>query len=146
MQRIEVRSATEADYAKIALLESECFSEPWSEDSIRQTAEGDHAVVLVGCVDGEVVGYGGMLVLYDEAEMLNLAVTSSARKAGVGRAIMNALSAVAKSRGATRLLLEVRVSNASAIRLYEGLGFGVITTRKGYYANGEDALIYELKL
>lgn len=146
MQRIEVRSATEADYAKIALLESECFSEPWSEDSIRQTAEGGHAVVLVATVDDEVVGYGGMLVLYDEAEMLNLAVTSSARKAGVGRAIMNALSAVAKSRGATRLLLEVRVSNASAIGLYEKLGFVVINTRKGYYANGEDALIYELKL
>ena len=146
MQGIKVRRAEERDYAQIAVLEAECFAEPWSEDSISQTAQSGHAVILVAERDGRIVAYGGMLVMFDTAEMLNIAVTRAERRKGTGRAVMNALSAEAKSRGATRLMLEVRRSNAGAIALYEGLGFAVISERRGYYANGEDALIYQKSL
>ena len=146
MQGIEIRRFEPSDARSIAEIEKECFSAPWSEQSILQTADSGHAVLLVAEKGDCVVGYGGMLVVFDDAEMLNLAVTAGARRQGVAYAVMNALIDEARKRGAARLLLEVRRTNRSAITLYEGLGFKQLSVRKSYYDDGEDALIFEMKL
>ena len=146
MQGIEIRPIAPDDYAQVAFIERECFPDPWSEMAVRQTAESEHSVLLVAEVDGQVIAYGGMLVMFEDAEMLNVAVLKKFRGQGIGRAIMQGLISEAITAGAERMLLEVRRSNTGAIVLYEKLGFVPISERKGYYADGEDAIIYQINL
>jgi ribosomal-protein-alanine acetyltransferase len=78
-----------------------------------------------------------------EWELENVAVLPTFRRKGVGAALLSALLAEARARQAERILLEVRASNLSAIRLYAQAGFQRLAIRRGYYQNpAEDALIF----
>lgn len=76
----------------------------------------------------------------DEIHLLDLVVDREHRRRGIGTQLIGALIAHADGCSARVVLLEVRSGNAIAIALYQGLGFRVSGTRKGYYADGEDAL------
>ncbi|MBR2933730.1 MAG: ribosomal protein S18-alanine N-acetyltransferase, partial [Clostridia bacterium] len=96
--------------------------------------------------DNAVLGYA---VLFDgvyDWELINIAVSPAHKKRGVGRALMKDCINRAKKANADRLLLEVRPSNAAAIGLYRAFGFKDDGVRKGYYADGEDALLMSLNL
>ncbi len=87
---------------------------------------------------------GGMLLARlaaDEAEVLTVAVVPEKRQQGVGGGLMLAAAAEARARGATRLFLEVSTRNPAARGLYQRLGFAQVGRRRGYYANGSDALV-----
>ena len=87
---------------------------------------------------------GGMLLARlaaDEAEVLTVAVVPERRQQGLGGGLMEAAAAEARARGATRLFLEVSTRNPAARGLYQALGFAQVGRRKGYYANGDDALV-----
>lgn len=90
--------------------------------------------------EGQVVGYLLYWHVVDELHLLNVAVAARARRRGVGRELVRALIAYGSAHGATRVLLEVRASNAPAIALYEAFGFERFHLRRGYYADGEDAI------
>ena len=87
-----------------------------------------------------VVGYQVAWLVGEELHLLNVAVEPSARRTGVGRALVELLFAFAHERGAALIVLEVRRSNLPAYELYRSLGFEVVRERLGYYTNGEDAL------
>jgi ribosomal-protein-alanine N-acetyltransferase len=92
---------------------------------------------------------GGMIlvrVAADEAEILTLAVAPEARRAGIGRALLDAACTAARAGGAARLFLEVAASNLAAQALYRGRGFAQIGRRHRYYADGTDALMMSLAL
>ncbi|HTR16815.1 MAG TPA: GNAT family N-acetyltransferase [Acetobacteraceae bacterium] len=87
---------------------------------------------------------GGLVlarVVLDEAEILTLAVVPSARRRGLGRALLAAALARARERGATAIFLEVAAGNAAARMLYTTAGFEPVGLRRGYYADGADALV-----
>jgi len=88
----------------------------------------------------EVLGYSLSWHVTDEIYLLHVAVAAHARRRGIGRALMNDLLTYAHENGKIRISLEVRKSNFVAIALYESLGFSAFNVRKGYYANGEDAI------
>ncbi len=89
-----------------------------------------------------IVGYGGLWLMVDEAHITTLAVMPSLRGQGIGELLLNGLIDQAIELQATRLTLEVRISNESAQRLYLKYGFEPSGTRPRYYTdNGEDALI-----
>lgn len=87
------------------------------------------------------VGFGTVQLAGDEAEILDLAVALAERRTGIGQRLVEELVATARLRAAARLLLEVRRSNALAIRLYERAGFVQVGERVRYYRDGEDALL-----
>jgi ribosomal-protein-alanine N-acetyltransferase len=94
-----------------------------------------------------VAGYIGMYLAMDEGEITNVAVAASARKRGIGKALIRELVEKAARRGVSRIVLEVRVGNRPAIALYEQMGFRRIGTRKGFYDfPKEDADIMELHI
>jgi ribosomal-protein-alanine N-acetyltransferase len=95
---------------------------------------------------GTLVGYSLFWHVVDEVHLLNVAVAVSARRKGLGRALMEDLLAYARAHSVARILLEVRASNAPAIALYESLGFTRFNVRPRYYADGEDALELELRV
>ncbi len=136
------RPAVTADVPAIAAIEREVFSDPWSARSFADTlARGEAVVLALDGEDGRLAGYAVGLSLRDEAEVLNLAVCPAGRRQGRGRELLAALLAELRRRGARRVFLEVRSSNAAALVLYEGAGFRRIGRRPAYYAHPrEDAV------
>lgn len=133
--------------AQIAALETQCFSDPWSETSVRSELSNPLSLWLVAEDGGKVVGYVGSQSVAPEADVMNLAVAPEWRSRGIGRALMTALIAQLHSRGITALFLEVRVGNTPAQGLYRSLGFAEVGRRPKYYVNPtEDALILRKEL
>ena len=97
--------------------------------------------------DGELVGWAGVLVVGQTAEIMTVGVVPAARRAGIGRRLLDDLLTEAVRRGAAEVFLEVRVDNAAARRLYERAGFDAVGVRRGYYAGGRvDALTMRKEL
>lgn len=126
----------------IAQLEKVCFSDPWSIHSIRYELTNPLSYWLVAESDGQVVGYVGSQSVIDEADMMNIAVSPDFRRMGIAREMVCRLIDVLKLRQVHSLTLEVRMSNESAIALYEQMGFEEVGVRPNYYYNPkEDAKI-----
>ena len=127
---------------QIALLERECFADPWSEQSIASELHNPLSLWLVAQEGQTLLGYVGSQTCQDETDMMNIAVSPASRRQGVARALIEALVSALRQRGSRQLTLEVRASNGPARQLYESLGFLQVGLRKNYYRNPkEDALI-----
>lgn len=91
------------------------------------------------------MGYAIAVAVADEAEILNLAVHSAHRSAGIGGKLLDTMLAKLRESGAENVYLEVREANSSARKLYESRGFEEISRRRRYYRNPvEDALVLRL--
>ena len=127
--------------AAIAALEREVFSEPWSESALELLVGGEAYGFACLC-NGTLLGYGGVMLAVDEGQVTNIAVYPTARRRGVGQAILCAMIDEARAHSLVQLSLEARVSNTAAIGLYEKLGFSVAGRRKNFYRHPtEDALV-----
>ena len=132
----------ESHVAQVAALEKQCFSDPWSENSVASELENPLSLWLIAEEDGAVCGYVGSQTVLDETDMMNIAVHPDCRRKGIAAALITELVSRLKARGSRVLRLEVRESNFSAITLYEALGFTQLGLRKNYYRNPkENALI-----
>lgn len=132
----------ETHVADIAELEKTCFSDPWSEKSISSELGNPLSLWMVAVDEGKVVGYVGSQSVLGWSDMMNLAVSPNYRRQGIGEKLVALLEEELRNRKNTCLTLEVRVSNHSAIALYEKLGFTSVGRRPNYYHNPkEDALI-----
>ena len=141
-----VRRATIEDAKEIFAIEMECFSVPWSLDSIETELlnEAKKLYYVIEDANG-VVGYAGAWLVYDEGQITNIAIRPSARRQGFGAKLTSALIEECFKRGMHEIFLEVRISNLSALSLYRQLGFTVKGMRKNYYSEPkEDAYIMSL--
>lgn len=144
---MRIRKLVLEDAPAIAELEKRCFSDPWSEKSIASEVHNPLAYWLVAEDGGEILGYIGSQSVLDAADVMNLAVSPEHRRKGIGEKLIKALTRHLQENGVIALLLEVRVSNAPAISLYEKLGFVQVGRRPRYYTNPrEDALILRKEL
>lgn len=126
----------------LAELERVCFSSPWTRAGLAAELQNPGAVFFVAELASSVAGYAGMSCVLDECYVDNVAVFPEYRRRGVGRALMDRLTAAARGRDASFVTLEVRASNAGAIALYTQSGFRKAGQRPGFYsAPKEDALI-----
>lgn len=137
-----IRRMNAADVASVAELEALIFSEPWSAQGFLDTLYREDILFFVACEEEKLLGYVGVYCTVGEGEITNVAVSPSARRRGVGRALMEALAQALADRRIERMVLEVRVSNEAAIQLYEQMGFAVVGTRKNFYEKpSEDAYV-----
>lgn len=151
-ERLAIQPMQESDVPVVQEIEREIFTTPWPRNayyrelSSRNTA---HYIVLTREPEGdengaesEIVGYGGMWRMYDEAHVTTIGVRHDQQHKGYGRIVFAALVQAAYDLGAKWVTLEVRVTNEVAMHMYEGFGFKVIGRRRGYYTdNGEDAIV-----
>jgi ribosomal-protein-alanine N-acetyltransferase len=86
---------------------------------------------------GELLGWAGVLVVGETAEVMTVGVIPGARRSGTGRRMLDDLLAEAVRRGATEAFLEVRADNAAARAMYRAAGFDELGLRRGYYAGGK---------
>jgi ribosomal-protein-alanine N-acetyltransferase len=140
---LEFRSMCIEDIDTICAIEQEAFTTPWTAGAFHNELTNNHfAHYIVMELDGEIVGYGGMWMIVDEAHITNIAVRAPYRGRKLGERLLMRLQSAAVFLGAERITLEVRTSNIVAQRLYAKLGFIPAGLRKGYYTdNGEDAII-----
>ena len=139
---MEIVKMTADHVSQIAQLEKLCFSDPWSENSIASELHNPLSLWLVAVEDQTVLGYVGSQSVLDEADVMNVAVHPNFRRRHIGQALIERLTDLLRQNGVHALTLEVRVSNESAIALYEKLGFAQVGRRPNYYRNPkEDALI-----
>lgn len=142
MMNFSIRPMEERDTAAVAVLEQVCFSDPWSENSVRSELTNPLSLWLVAEADGRVAGYIGSQSVLGEADMMNVAVAPEVRRCGLARTLVCELIARLASAGVHCLTLEVRVSNDAARALYASLGFAEVGRRKNYYVKPkEDALL-----
>jgi ribosomal-protein-alanine N-acetyltransferase len=131
----------------LAALERRAFSDPWSEDQLREAFGWSGAVVLVAEDDDALIGYVLARSVVDEGEILSLATVPERRRAGIGRALLDAATTALAGRGVRSLWLEVRVSNAAARAMYQAAGFIESAVRRDYYRDPqEDALVLQRQL
>lgn len=124
-------------------IEEECFPTAWSLNAfLYEITYNNLAHYIVALENGEIVGYAGMWVILEDAHITNIAVSPCYRRQNCGKNIMLEMMRRASLLGASRMTLEVRVSNKPARRLYSRLGFIERGRRKKYYSdNNEDAVI-----
>jgi ribosomal-protein-alanine N-acetyltransferase len=120
------------DVPAVVEIERLSFKYPKPEAVFRE----DEHKYLVARDDDKVVGYIGIEKILDEVHIINMAVDPQYRGKGIGNRLMQHVL-----NDEEVFFLEVRISNESAKKVYEKYGFKVISVRKQYYADGEDALV-----
>ena len=138
------RKMTAEDVPFISRLEEETFSMPWSADSFLEMISKEDARYYVAEEDGRLLGrLAACWMIAGEGNITNVAIAPEARNRGIGTALLRHLMAEGDREGLTAYTLEVRVSNAAAIHVYEKLGFVSAGVRPGFYEKPvEDALIF----
>ena len=130
------------DILRISKMEEECFPlEPWSFKMLASSFDSESFNGILAEEGGEIVGYGGITIAEDSADIDNVAVTEEYRRSGIGMQIIAELLRIAKRKGVKKVFLEVRVSNAVAMALYLKSGFKGVYARTRYYSDGEDCLV-----
>lgn len=142
MMDLVIIKMTAAHIEGIARLEKECFSSPWSEDSLKSELDNNFARFYVAFLGEKIAGYIGSHNVLGEVYITNVAVFPEFRRKGVGKALVEFLFNEMKSENAEFVTLEVRESNMNAISLYEKCGFEKVGKRKDFYENPrEDGIL-----
>lgn len=139
---IRTRPLVPEDLPRILAIERQAYSYPWSESVFRDCLRPDYRLMGLE-LDGDLVAYGVLAFMVDEAHLLNLCVLPALRRRGYAGELLQRLLAVAADNAMVRMILEVRRSNEAAAALYRRAGFRVIGERPGYYpaAGGRESAL-----
>jgi len=140
---LHIRRANIADVNAIVEVEEACFSMPWSYQSFwGELDHNSHAHYLVAELNGKIIGYAGVWIIFEEGHVTNIAIHPDYRGRKYGERLVGQLIDLTRACGATSMTLEVRVSNVVALGLYKKMGFEARGRRKAYYDdNKEDAIV-----
>jgi ribosomal-protein-alanine N-acetyltransferase len=145
-----VRPMTVADLDVLLPFEPDMFgSEAWSRESYESELADTELRCYLAATDGDgvLLGCAGLLTIADTAQILTVGVLPQWRRRGIGWLLVQALVQESRLRKAVEVLLEVRVDNDAAIKLYEKMGFKRLGIRRGYYERGRvDAVTMRLEL
>lgn len=137
---------TEDDLARVCAIDAAAQPSPWPQERFAHELQLPQSRLTVAALFGDVTGYLCAWEVAGELEIQNIVTAPESRRCGVAAALLDELLTHAAAASIGRLLLEVRSGNDVAIALYRRYGFGVCGLRRGYYADGDDALLMELLL
>jgi ribosomal-protein-alanine N-acetyltransferase len=120
------------DLDDVIQIESVNFPFPWTAGNFKDSINLGHICLLLE-IDEAVIGYAILMMVLDEAHLLNISVSSAWKGKGWGRYLLNHMMQIGREKGGLNMFLEVRSSNVSAITLYESIGFNEMGMRPGYY-------------
>lgn len=142
-----IRRARTRDLAGLARLEAAAFEHPWSEAQLAAQLSGSQSAIWLiedmpngRMLPDSTLSYVLFLLLPEETELLRVATRPDARGRGFATRLLNRALRILERSGRHRTHLEVASGNTSALSLYERLGFSVSGRRRGYYADGADAV------
>lgn len=139
----------EADLDWVAEHERDLHAFPWTRGNFADSLDAGYVARILRAGEDRL-GYAVMLLVMDEAHLLNISVLRAHQNCGLGRTLLQELFVLAGERGATQMFLEVRPSNLPALALYRRIGFTPVGRRKRYYpaldGGREDALLMRIEL
>lgn len=142
-----VRQMEVDDLQQVMVIENENFTMPWTDKGFLTFLVRYDTLFLVAEEAGEILGFAGVVMVLDEAELVNVAVRKSRQKQGIGRLLVESLMRLIAEQEIELLHLEVRVSNIEAISLYKRIGFEEVGMRHNYYeAPREDAVLMNRRI
>ncbi len=136
------------DLDAILILEERIYAFPWSRGNFTDSLSAGYSAWVCHAAGG-MAGYAIIMMVVDEAHLLNISIRSELQRQGLGTMFLEHLCAVARGHGAVRMFLEVRASNRSGRALYARYSFAQIGRRRGYYAGHsgrEDAIVMKMEL
>lgn len=136
------------DLDAIMRIEPTLYSHPWTRGNFSDSLNSGYSAWVMMLQD-KLIGYALVMLVLDEAHLLNISVDKAYQGQGYGRFLLAHMVAIARHHGAANMFLEVRVSNQNAIALYESMGFCEMSIRKQYYPahqGREDALLMGLAI
>ena len=146
MSALEVRAMMPADLEAVAALARRADPFGWTMRNFQDAMAGGYTMTVLEA-EGRIVGYFVVMIVVDEAELLEIAVDSDVQGRGYGKTLLKAAAAAARAQACRCMHLEVRASNAMARKMYVSAGFCETGLRKNYYTteNGrEHALLMRL--
>ncbi len=137
-----IRKIESRDAESLGALAREIFTMPWSVKAFESLAEDKKSIFFVAEIEGDIIGGCGLTHILDEGDIHNVMVAPAHRGKGIATMMLEKLLEEGREQGIREFTLEVRVSNGSAIRVYEKLGFVSEGVRPKFYEKPlEDALI-----
>ena len=133
------------DLEKIKNILNTDFDDFWSYEILKEELTSQNTVYFVAKIDDEIVGFAGIKIVLDEADLMNIVVKKEHRKKGIASSLLNKLFLIAKEKNLKSINLEVNANNLSAINLYKKLNFIEIGKRKNYYKD-QDAILMKLDI
>lgn len=123
------------------------FDNFWSFDILEEELECSNSYVIVARdINNTIVGFAGIKVILDEADIMNIVVKKDFRNNGIGSLLLDYLISYSKSINLKTITLEVNEINIPAIKLYEKFDFEKLGIRKKYYNGENDAIIMSKKI
>lgn len=148
MSEPSIREMLISDVDQVFAIEQNAYPFPWSKSLFEQAvATNKYACVME--VDDNIIGYAVLSFVVGEVELLNICISPSVQGKGYAHQLLTHLITFSEQRKNHEMFLEVRVSNAAAIHVYEKHGFNEIGRRKNYYPGKqgrEDAILMALPL
>ncbi|GAA0431938.1 ribosomal protein S18-alanine N-acetyltransferase [Lentibacillus halophilus] len=148
MDELSIRKLSDTDLDRVLDVECGSFTVPWSKDILKQELTENKYAHYFGVFVGEwLVGYAGMWLVIDDAQITTISVIPDFRGQKLGEKLFLYVMTEAVRMGAKRLSLEVRMSNTAAQRMYRKFGLVPGGVRKCYYTdNQEDAMVMWVNL
>lgn len=138
---MEIRKVQEKDFLDLLKLEKDCFSCPYNEQQMNyEIYENPCSIIYVVVEEDKVVGYIDFWVTFNSATIARICVDKLYRNRGFAGDLLLKSEEILKQKQVEFYTLEVRRSNEAAIAFYKKHGFALITIKRRYYENGEDAL------
>lgn len=138
-----IRPMTRADLDEVVAVERLCHTHPWSAELFLRELGNPLSSVDVLWFGEMLAGFLCSWMVSGELHIHNVATAPAFRRRGVAAALLRHAFERARRQGLESAYLEVRAGNAGAIALYQKFGFGIVSRRPRYYADGEDAVLME---
>ncbi len=141
---VKISKMTIEDFSNIKEILISDFDDFWNTKILEEELKDENSYYLVAKINNEIVGFAGMKIILNEADIMNIVIRKNFRNLGIGSTLLKNLILNAKQKEITKLTLEVNENNLPAIHLYEKLNFKKISIRKNYYNNIDNAIIMQL--
>lgn len=141
-----IQGCEPTDLPAVLAIECASYPRPWTELQFQQELDATYSRVDLLLSQGELAGYICYWLAAGEMHILNVATAPDFRRKGVARRLLEHVFTQARAINADSACLEVRAGNLAAIALYREFGFNDDCIRRGYYGDGEDALLMSCAL
>lgn len=141
---IQVLELTVEDIDAILPLENELYHKPWLKKDYEYELKDNPFAIYLKMIDkdsNEIMGYIGFWIKFEQAEITKVSIAKKYQGHKLSKLLMADAERRMRLAECENSTLEVRVSNTVAINLYKSFGYEIVTTRKRYYENGEDAYL-----
>lgn len=143
--KIKITTMILSDLEEIKNILQIDFDDFWNFEIFKEELANNNSTYLILRYDDEIVCFGGIKIILDEANIMDIVTKKDKRHQGFAKILLNKLINISKEKNCISITLEVRENNIAAISLYESFNFKEVGRRKKYYKNGDTAILMTLK-